>query len=340
MKKIFLLMAIIPLIIGLVACNNSSNQSSSEGGSSSSGKTEYLTVGAPPASSALYGYWVAASKAIESTYPELKFTVTETQGAVDITKRVRDGLVPLGNSVSNTDFDNYYGLGSFENDAFKDLRMIWYFDSTPIQWIVTKDSNIKELKDLNGKKFNPGSTNSSAEAITKSVFKELGIEPDYFAAVQADAADAVVNRQIIGTSKAGPAPDSFVQQIQGSLDVDLLSIPEEDLTRITEKYEYLVPYTIPAGTYKGINHDVHTVTVLMGAQTTSKLPQEIGYKMIKAVWENGKDEIDAAYPVGAKNNIPELTLQSKVPLHAGAVQYLKEIGIEVPAELIPPEYKE
>ncbi len=327
-------------MLGLVACGNTSNNSSAGGKQTSSGKTEFLTIGAPPASSALYGYWVAATKAIEKVYPELKFTVTESQGAVDISKRVRNGMVPVGNSVSSTDYESYNGLGSFKDEPFKDLRLIWYFDSTPIQWIVTKDSGVKELIDLNGKKFNPGSTNSSAEAITKIVFEELGIEPDYFPAVQADAADAVVNRQIIGTSKAGPAPDSFVQQIQGSLDIDLLSIPEEDIKKITEKYKYLVPYTIPAGTYEGIDYDVHTVTVLMGAQTTSKLPKDIGYKMLKAISEDGKNDIDTAYPIGAKNDITELTLNSQVPLHAGAVQYLKEIGIEVPEELIPPEYEE
>jgi len=34
----------------------------------------------------------------------------------------------------------------------------------------------------------------------------------------------------------------------------------------------------------------------------------------------------------------ENTLNSNIYLHAGTVRYLKELGIEVPAELIPPEY--
>ncbi|MET3506216.1 TAXI family TRAP transporter solute-binding subunit [Halalkalibacter oceani] len=336
MKKWIVMVGILALMAGIAGCNSSSDG----GGASGEGESVYMTIGAPPASSALYGYWVAAAKSIESVYPEFNFTVTESQGAVDISKRVRDGLVPVGNSVSNTDYDNYYGEGSFEGEPFEDLRMIWYFESTPMQWIVTKDSGITELSDLNGERFNPGSTNSSAEAITQVVFEELGIEPDYFTAVQADAADAVVNRQIIGTSKAGPTPDSFVQQIQGSLDIEMLSIPEDKIDQITEKYQYLVPHTIPAGTYEGIDYDVNTVTVLMGAQATSELPQEVGYKMFKAIWEDGKDEWAAAYPVGAENDVPALTLESRIPLHAGAVQYLKEIGMDVPDELIPPEYEE
>lgn len=347
MRKWLIFVSVISMVFALAACgggnnggNGGGNDAAGNGSETPAPKSIKLTIGAPPASSAVYGYWVAAAKAIETVYPEFSFTITETQGAVDITERVRSGMVPLGNSVSSTDYENYYGEGGFEGDAFKDLRMIWYFDTTPQQWIVTKDSNITSLKDLTGKRFNPGSTNSSAEAITKLVFAELGIEPDYFDAVQADAGDAVVNRQIVGTSKAGPAPDSFIQQIQGSVDIELLGLEQSEVALLIEKYGYLVPYTIPAGTYPGIDRDILTVATMMGAQTTSKLPQEYGYKMIKAIVEDGRQVWADAYPVGANNNIPELTIKSSVPLHAGTVQYLKEIGVDVPSHLIPPEYQE
>ena len=61
----------------------------------------------------------------------------------------------------------------------------------------------------------------------------------------------------------------------------------------------------------------------------------------QAMWEDGKSIWQTAYPNGAKNNVPEMTLSTaKTPLQAGTVQYLKELGYEVPAELIPPEYVE
>jgi len=53
----------------------------------------------------------------------------------------------------------------------------------------------------------------------------------------------------------------------------------------------------------------------------------------------GKKLLDAAFPNGAKQDVIQLTLNAKTPLHAGTVQYLHEKGIEVPADLIPPEYQ-
>jgi len=310
------------------------------GGGDNGPKKKFMTFGAPPASSSLYPYWVAVGKAVQKVYPEYQISVSESQGAVDITKRVRSGELSVGNSMSNTDYENYNGLGIFKDNAFKDVRILWYFDNTPIQIIVPKEAGIKSIADLNGKKFNPGGTGTSAALITRQVCDALGVKPNFFEAGQADAGDAVSNRQIAGTVKAGPAPDSFVMQIAATIPIDIITFSDDELKKITQKYPYLIPVTIPAGVYKGVDHEVKTVQVMMGAQTTSKLTKEDGYKFLKAMNEGGKDTWATAYPIGAKNNLLELTLLAKTPLHAGAIQYLKEKGYKIPAELIPPEYKE
>jgi hypothetical protein len=337
-KAISLLLILTLLVSLLVGCGQSSN--SGQGNNNTSNQKKFMTFGAPPASSNLYPYWVAVGKAIQTVYPEFQINVSESQGAIDITKRVRSGDLIVGNSMSNTDYENYNGLGAFNGDPFKDVRILWYYDFTPIQMIVAKDSGVKSISDLNGKKFNPGGTGTAAAIITKQICEVLGVNPNYFEAGQADAGDAVSNRQIIGVVKAGPAPDSFVMQIGATIPIDLISFTDEQIKTITEKYPYLIPVTIPAGTYKGIDHDVKTVQVMMGAQTTSKLSQEDGYKMLKAMNENGREVWANAYPLGAKNDLLKLTLMAKTPLHASAVQYLKEKGYDVPKELIPPEYKE
>lgn len=330
MKVIAIFLIMVFMMSILTACG---------GGGGTEAKKIYMNFGAPPSSSSLYPYWVAVGKAIQKVYPEYQISVSESQGAVDITKRVRSGELTVGNSMSNTDYENYNGLGVFKDNPFKDVRILWYFDNTPIQMVVSKDSGVKDITDLNGKKFNPGGTGTSAALITRQICDVLGIKPDYFEAGQADAGGAVSNRQIVGSVKAGPAPDSFVMQIAATIAIDVISLTDEQIKKVNERYPYLVPVTIPAGVYKGVDHEVKTVQVMMGAQTTSKLSQEDGYKFIKAMNEGGKEVWTAAYPLGAKNNMLELALLAKTPLHAGAVQYLKEKGYNVPAELIPPEYK-
>lgn len=311
-------------------------------GTSNAGETRFMNFAAPPGSSNYYPYWVAVAKAIQNAHPEFRINVSESQGAVDIVRKIRAGMTPLGNSQSSSDYENYYGLGLFKGKPNKEARIMWYFDESPIQFIVLGEANIKEAKDLNKKKFNPGGTGTATALMTRQIFDTLGVKPNYFEAGQGSAADAVANRQIVGTVKTGniSGPDSFVMQIQANVPVDLLSFSPEEQALIAEQYPFMIPWTIKAGLYDWITHDTNTVKIAMGATTTTKLSQEDGYQMISAILApEGRKLLDSAFPNGAKQNVIELTLQSKVPLHSGTVQYLHEQGVQVPEELIPPEYQ-
>lgn len=296
------------------------------------------TFAAAPSVSPVYTYWVAIAKAVKTVYPQFNITVTETTGALDITKRVRAKQAALGNSMADLDYTSYLGQEQFQGQPNTKMRILWYYDFLIAQWAVAKASGIKTLEGLTGKDFNPGGAGGGIVPITKKIFEMFGVKPKYFEATQQSAIEAMQNRQIIGLSKAGPVPDSFFQQIMPNVELELVGLSKEQQAKAIEKYPYWVPYTIPAKTY-GNSQEVQTVAVLTGGQTTSDLPEEVGYAFFKAMWEGGKPQWQRAYPAAANNNVIELTLRSPIPLHAGTVRYLVEHGVQVPDRLIPPEYK-
>jgi TRAP transporter TAXI family solute receptor len=295
------------------------------------------TFAAAPSTSPVYAYWVAIAKAVMSVYPQFNITVTETTGALDITKRVRARQAAMGNSMGNLDYNNYNGEEQFKGQPNPKARILWYYDHLIAQWAVAKSSGIKTIDGLNGREFNPGGAGGGIVSMTKNAFALFGVKPRYYEATQSSAMEAMVNRQIIGLSKAGPVPDSFFQQIAANMPIELVGLTKEQQAKAIEKYPYWSPFTIPAKTY-GDSQEVRTIAVLVGAQTTSDLPEEVGYAFFKAMWEGGKAIWQAAYPSAANINALDMTLRSSIPLHAGAVRYLKEKGIAVPDRLIPPEY--
>lgn len=296
------------------------------------------TFAAAPSVSPVYTYWVSIAKAVKTVYPQFNITVTETTGALDITKRVRAKQAALGNSMADLDYTSYLGEEQFQGQPNKKMRILWYYDFLIAQWGVAKSSGIKSIEGLTGKDFNPGGAGGGIVPITKKIFEMFGVKPKYFEATQQSAIEAVENRQIIGLSKTGPVPDSFFQQIMPSVELEMIGLTKEQQAKAIEKYPYWVPYTIPAKTY-GNSQEVQTVAVLTGGQTTSDLPEEVGYAFFRAMWEGGKSQWQRAYPSAANNNVIELTLRSPIPLHAGAVRYFIEHGVQVPDRLIPPEYK-
>jgi len=296
------------------------------------------TFAAAPSVSPVYTYWVAVAKAVKTVYPQFNITVTETTGALDITKRVRAKQAALGNSMADLDYTSYLGTEQFQGQPNTKMRILWYYDFLVAQWAVAKSSGIKGIEGLTGKEFNPGGAGGGIVAMTKKTFELFGVKPRYFEATQQSAIEAMENRQIIGLSKAGAVPDSFFQQIMPSIELEMVGLTKEQQAKTIEKYPYWVPYTVPAKTY-GNSQEVRTVAVLTGGQTTSDLPEDVGYFFFKAMWEGGKPQWQRAYPSAANNDVIELTLRSPIPLHAGAVRYLVEHGVQVPDRLIPPEYK-
>ena len=69
------------------------------------------------------------------------------------------------------------------------------------------------------------------------------------------------------------------------------------------------------------------------------LDTNIVYEMAKAYYEN-LDKIGEVFPLAADSTPEDTIKNTTVPLHAGVIKYFKEIGMDVPEELIPHEYME
>jgi len=297
-----------------------------------------LTIGAPPTTSPIYAYYVGISKAIKSVYPNIETTVTECQGGIDVTKRLRQGLVDFGVSLSDGLYQSRKGIGTFQDKPSADLRVLWSYANQPNQWVVRKDSGIKFVNELTDKMFNPGGKGGSIVTMTQDIFNLLGIKPKYYTASQPDAIEAMVNRRVIGTAKSGPVPDSFVMQVAASAPIEIVGLTEEEMKKVLKAFPYLIEYKIPRGAYTGTS-EAKSVSVIASAAATKSMPQEVGYKLFKAMWEGGKTHWQAAYLDGKDVDVPGLTMKSMELLHSGSVQYLKEKGFNVPNHLVPPEYK-
>ena len=345
-KKILAILLTVAMIISMTACGAStapSAEAPAKNGETAAAEekveTRYLTLSAVAASSGLFPYCVSLGEVL-SKLPELDITVAESGGNVANTRELRIGEVSIANSISNTDYESYTGTGTtFDGDPFTDFRILWYYESTPIQVFVAADTGISSLEDLDGQSFNPGGTGTAASVVMHAALDALNIHPKYFEAAQADAGDAYANRQIVGAVKTGSAPDSYIVQANTNRPVKLINYTDEQLATVLEAIPSVTSGIVPAGAYDGVDYEIQTLCTYQGIQVDLSFSQELVYKMWKAMWEDYADIWKTAYVNGANNNVPEMTLQAaKTPLHAGTVQYLTELGYEVPAELIPPEY--
>ena len=92
----------------------------------------------------------------------------------------------------------------------------------------------------------------------------------------------------------------------------------------------------PANVIKG-SPELVTHEIPVGVVTTKAMDNDTAYKIVKAMWE-GIDAQRASFRQIQGVDVPKKTLETNGGvLHAGAVRYYREIGLTVPANLLPPE---
>ncbi|MBL4876923.1 MAG: TAXI family TRAP transporter solute-binding subunit, partial [Cohaesibacteraceae bacterium] len=104
----------------------------------------------------------------------------------------------------------------------------------------------------------------------------------------------------------------------------VFSLPDAIVENMVSKWGY-VPFTIPAGTYKGQDHPANSLNLSTVIFTTADMDDQIVYNMVKEMAEN-HDRLIAAYGGFKRWKPADLPIGHPIPTHPGAVKYYKERG--------------
>lgn len=287
-------------------------------------------------SSAFPGYVTYRNIIIEKI-PGLRMAVVEIGGAVITEDAVATGEVDIGNSDSPDLYMKYHALGRYQGEPKADmLRALWVNQQQPNTVFVLKSSGITSVKQLHGKPF--GVLIGSIVGDTfKDIMADNGIKPLYYQGEPSSLADAVANLRLIGYAKGGER-EASIREIALTMPITILPVPKEMLTNTFAKYRGFRTAIIPAGSYDGQTQDIPTWTSASFIVGTNKLPEELVYRMVKAVYENRKQVLAAVSSWNLLDNMPQNIVDyGSIPLHPGTVRFLREQGIAIPDYLMPPE---
>jgi TRAP transporter TAXI family solute receptor len=296
-----------------------------------------LAMGATQSSSSHYAYFVAVAKIMNTKVADLNVSVVETGASVDNINRINKGDLDLGMTTIHLQYQANLGLGVWKGKPVKDQYVLWVYQPAPQNFVIREDSGVKTVYDLHGKPFNAGMRGSATESTVESICEALGIVPKYYRGGTDDTVSAIKDNRIVGYAKSGAGTnmlDASSLDIATFTPIRLLGFSDKDIASVLAKYPYLSPIAIPKGVYKD-SPAYKTFAMLIGVVAGKNISEDLGYKIVKASMENFPDQV-AAYPSVKGVNLPQLTLETcNVPLHPGAIKYYKEIGLKIPANLIP-----
>lgn len=207
------------------------------------------------------------------------------------------------------------------------LRAIAAVYPNYIQIVASKDSGIKTLADLKGKKLSVGAAKSGTELNARAILHAAGMSYDDLGKVEylpfAESVELMKNRQLDATLQSAGLGVASLKDLATSVPIEVVAVPADVAAKLGGAYHAA---TIPAETYDGQAADVPTVAVTNLLITHSGVSDELAYEMTKLMFEN-LDTLKAAHsaakaidPAKAAENLP-------LPLHPGAEKYYKEAGI-------------
>ena len=289
---------------------------------------DFINVLTGGTSGVYYPLGVALSKIYSEKIPNARPSVQATKASVENLVLLQTGkgeiAFTLGDSLA-------FAWEGNEEAGFKGkqdkLRGIGAIYPNYIQVVALKESGIKTLADLKGKRLSVGAPKSGTELNARAILAGAGMSYKDLAKVEylpfGESVDLMKNRQLDATLQSAGLGVAAIKDLATSVDITVVEVPAALVAKIGAPY---VAATIPADTYSGQPQAVAGAAVVNYLVTRASLSNELVYAMTKAVYEQ-RDELVASH-AAAKDIKLENALQGMpIPLHPGAEKYYREKGM-------------
>lgn len=301
---------------------------------SSSQITSFVTIGTGGVTGVYYPTGGAICRLVNKQFSNngLRCSVESTGGSVYNLNAIAGGKLDLGIAQSDWQYHAYHGSSKFSSSGpNRNLRSVFSVHPEPFTLLARKDSGIKDLFDLKGKRVNIGNPGSGQRLMFDRIMEKTGMKRGDFRKVtelrSSEQISALCANKVDAISFVIGHPSGFTKQATTSCKATLVKVSGNKINELISENPYYRTTTIPGGMYPGNNNDVKTFGVGATLITSSKVPREVIYKLVKAVFENF-DQFRKLHPAFMNLKKSEMIRDSlSAPLHDGARQYYREAGL-------------
>ena len=249
-------------------------------------------------------------------------------------KQIDFGMTTMGVALQA-----WEGQGDWtKGKQYRNIRAMFPMYDTPFHFITLEKSAIKSVKDLDGKRAGVGPRAGTCGTYFPLFFKALGINPTVRNGQGSDMASNLQDGLIDAFPFCAGVPIAAYSELETTNKVRFFTFTDDEIKKIKAALPELSDAVIPKGTYKQQTEDHRTIGLYNFSIANKDVPADLVYAVVKAVMENNPDMVKG-HAAAKETLLENWTRNSFLPFHPGAIRYLREKGIKVPARLIPPEFK-
>jgi uncharacterized protein len=326
MKKGISLLLVLIVAFSLAACNqkietNSEKEKTGDGKSLGIDRLSIVTGGTGGT------YYPLGGEMAKIIGEELNIEAnSQASGAsVENMQLIQDGDADI--AFTQTDIASYAAEGK---EMFKEkvdqIAGIGTLYPETIQIVTLKDSGIKSVEDLKGKKVSVGAPGSGTFANAEQILKVHGMTMEDLEAQHLsfdESAEGIQDGNIQAAFITAGTPTGAVEALSATNPVTIVPISDDKIKELMDEYPYYIEDVVKSGTYK-LDQDVKTVAVLSMLTVRKDMDEDSVYKITKAIFEN-TDKISHAK--GKLIKAEKAVEGMGIDFHPGAKKYFKEKGI-------------
>jgi len=292
---------------------------------------KYITIGTGGVTGVYYAAGGAICRLVNKDRKShgIRCSVESTGGSVFNINTIKAGELDMGVAQSDVHYNAAKGLGQFK-EPMPELRSVFGLHPEPVTVVGRKEINAHSFADFRGKRFNVGNPGSGTRATLDELIAAMGWKISDFALASELKADehgpALCDGKIDGFFYLVGHPSANIQDPTTVCGAKLVSVTGPAVDKLVKEKPYYAKATIPGGLYPNNPQPTQTYGVLATFVSSSKVPADTIYQVVKAVFENF-DEFKKLHPA-----LAVLTPQAMIkdglsaPLHDGALKYYREKG--------------
>ncbi len=272
-------------------------------------------------------------EAYAATINEIDVTLsvrpTNTKGSTENVPLLEAGKLDTGQVTGEVFYEAISGIGR----ARADLRIINAMYSNSGMFIVRADSPHKIIADLKGKPIAWGAAGSGFIVLARYVMDGLGLDmnKDFQPKLLDKAADGpamVLDGRAAALWGGGVGWPGFNAVASGGAGARFIAPDAGEIERITAKYTFIKPITLPADSYPRQSVPVATVGSWSFVLARPTLPDDVAYRLASAL-HTGASALGARLEQARESTLANtLAAAPRVELiHPGVQKYMRVIGL-------------
>ena len=292
-------------------------------------KKTFLTIGTGSPGGCYYPLGGGMSVIVQKTIDGVRCAAESTGASVENSRLVGIGDTDMGMVMGSVAYKATMGLKPF-NKKYP-LVALFQMYPAPEHIVTTKQSGIKTIADLKGKKVSIDVPGSGCSTMAKAILEAAGfdLEKDLRLAnlSQSESVQALKDGIVDACFFNFAYPGSAVMDIAATRDLVLVPVDKMFADKVVEKYPYYLQVTIPKGAYDDVDYDVLCMGDSNVMVANKDMSDDIAYKIVKAIYSNvneGKYALINIHPIAAQLT-PANAVNSPIALHPGAAKYFKEV---------------